>query len=292
MLHSMTGHGDATQSDATLSVAVEIRSVNHRHFKLNLRVPDGCGSWEAGVESLLRQDVVRGAIHATISLQHATQESSSIDKQQLSRYFDQVREALGDTVPSLPELLPALLSLPDVVTEQSSLANPDSTWPLAESCLLAAMEKLSQMKQLEGNAMAVDMSANLGKMTELLEQITARTPAVTENHRERLTQRIRLLLEPHKIELNPADLIREVTIFADRSDISEEVVRSQSHIAQFNIVMDEPASNGRALDFLAQEMFREANTIGSKANDSKIGIAVIELKTCIERIREMVQNIQ
>jgi uncharacterized protein (TIGR00255 family) len=292
MLHSMTGHGDATQSDATLSVAVEIRSVNHRHFKLNLRVPDGYGSWETEVESLLRRHVVRGAIHATINLQHDDQESSSIDKELLSRYFEQIREALGDTVPSLPELLPALLSLPGVVSQRSSLAEPESTWPLTENCLLAALEKLNQMKRLEGDAMAADLSVNLDKMTGLLEQITARTPAVTKNHRERLRQRIGLLLEPHNVELNPADLIREVTIFADRSDISEEVVRSQSHIAQFMSVMDEPASNGRALDFIAQEMFREANTIGSKANDSEIGISVIELKTCIERIREMVQNIQ
>ena len=140
--------------------------------------------------------------------------------------------------------------------------------------------------------MGADLTGNLDEMSGLLNDISERTPVVGHQYREKLEQRITQLLEPHNVDLNQADLVREIAIFADRSDISEEVVRSQSHIDQFAAVMQEDKSNGRALDFLAQEMFREANTIGSKANDSQIAMAVVQLKTCIERIREMVQNIE
>ena len=292
MLLSMTGHGDASLREEPLNAAVEIRSVNHRHLKLHVRVPEGYGSCEPAIETLCRSHLARGSIQVNISLQHEGSEGASIDQELLSRYFGQVQEALGETIPPLSELLPALLSLPGAVSQAASPADPESHWPLVERCLLAALEQLTRMRTQEGEAMAADLSSNLGQMNALLEQIAARTPVVTDHYRQRLTQRIGQLLEPHDVQLNQADLVREVAIFADRSDVSEEVVRSQSHISQFSAVMDEEKSNGRALDFLAQEMFREANTIGSKANDSEIGMCVVELKTCIERIREMVQNIE
>jgi uncharacterized protein (TIGR00255 family) len=292
VLLSMTGHGDASLREAPLNAAVEIRSVNHRHFKLNLRLPDGYGSWEPAVESLCRSHIARGSVHLTMSLQQEGSGTSSIDKELLARYFGQVQEALGETIPPLAELLPALLSLPGTVTQAATLADPDNHWPLAEECLQSALDNLVQMRSQEGEVMATDLSTNLQQMTGLLEQIAVRMPVVTEQYRDRLAQRIGQLLEPHNVQLNQSDLVREVAIFAERSDVSEEVVRSQSHISQFTDVMEEQASNGRALDFLAQEMFREANTIGSKANDSEIGMCVVELKTCIERIREMVQNVE
>ena len=292
MLLSMTGHGDASLCEDSLSASVEIRSVNHRHFKLNQRLPDGYVGWEPAVETLIRTHLHRGSINTTITLHHETASTSSIDKQLLARYFSQVEEALGETIPPLAELLPALLSLPGTVSQAGSLADPESHWPLVQRCLESALDKIGQMRRQEGTAMSADLTGNLDQMKGLLNDISGRTPAVTQQHRERLEQRIRHLLEPHKVELNQADLVREIAIFADRSDISEEVVRSQSHIAQFTDVMHEDESNGRALDFLAQEMFREANTIGSKANDSQIAMCVVQLKTCIERIREMVQNIE
>jgi len=292
VLLSMTGHGDASLCEDSLSASVEIRSVNHRHFKLNQRLPDGYGGWEPAVETLIRTHLHRGSINTTITLHHETAPTSSIDKQLLARYFSQVEEALGEAVPPLAELLPALLSLPGTVSQAGSLADPESHWPLVQRCLESALDKICQMRRQEGTAMSADLMGNLDEMKGLLQDISERTPVVTQQHRERLEQRITHLLEPHNVELNQADLVREIAIFADRSDISEEVVRSQSHIAQFADVMQEDESNGRALDFLAQEMFREANTIGSKANDSQIAMCVVQLKTCIERIREMVQNIE
>ena len=292
MLLSMTGHGDASLSEDSLSASVEIRSVNHRHFKLNQRLPDGYHGWEPAVETLVRTHLRRGAINATVTLHQETPATSSIDQQLLARYFGQVQEALGGTTPPLAELLPALLSLPGAVSQAGSLADPETHWPLAQRCLESALTKIGQMRQQEGAAMGADLTGNLDEMSGLLNDISERTPVVGHQYREKLEQRITQLLEPHNVDLNQADLVREIAIFADRSDISEEVVRSQSHIDQFAAVMQEAESNGRALDFLAQEMFREANTIGSKANDSQIAMAVVQLKTCIERIREMVQNIE
>ena len=164
MLLSMTGHGDASLREEPLNAAVEIRSVNHRHFKLNLRLPEGYGVWEPAVESLCRSHIARGSIHVTITLQQEGTGTSSIDKELLGRYFAQVQEALGDTIPPLAELLPALLSLPGAVTQAATLADPGNHWSLVERCLQSALETQETLPALvTGSAFLV------GEVKALLE---------------------------------------------------------------------------------------------------------------------------
>ncbi len=148
------------------------------------------------------------------------------------------------------------------------------------------------MRRDEGKAMATDLTANCRNIASELKQIAARAPSVVDAYRSRLEERVRTTLEEHKLVLNPADLVREVAIYAERSDISEEIVRLESHLQQFDQLMATPESAGRRLEFLTQEMLREVNTIGSKSTDVEIARHVIEIKATIERLREMIQNVE
>ncbi len=154
------------------------------------------------------------------------------------------------------------------------------------------MENLGRMRAEEGRAMAGDLKANCQAAADSLAQIRRRAPLVVDAYRARLEQRLKRVLAEYDVVVDAADLIREVSLFAERGDISEEIVRLQSHLDQFDTILSQPESSGRRLEFLTQEMLRETNTIGSKANDVEIAREVIEIKTAIERIREMVQNVE
>ena len=154
------------------------------------------------------------------------------------------------------------------------------------------MENLAQMRAEEGRAMAADLKVNCRAAAASLEQIEQRAPLVVDAYRTRFEERLKRILAEYEVALDPADLIKEVGLFAERSDISEEIVRLRSHLDQFATTMGLPESAGLKLEFLTQEMVRETNTIGSKANDVEIARHVIEIKTAIERIREMIQNIE
>jgi uncharacterized protein (TIGR00255 family) len=189
--------------------------------------------------------------------------------------------------------LESLLLLPGVVREDPLTAeDAEQDWPLIRQTLQAAMENLAKMRHEEGQAMAADLRANCRIVATELDKIDGRAPLVAEAYRTRLFDRLQSVLAEFQVSLNPGDLIKEASIFAERSDISEELVRLRSHLDQFDTIMDLPESSGRKLEFVTQEMFREANTIGSKANDVQISRHVIDIKAAIERIREMIQNIE
>ena len=187
----------------------------------------------------------------------------------------------------------SLLLLPGVIDAN---ANRDTDcaadWPLIRAAVEEALENLGQMRAEEGRAMTVDLRANRETAVAQLKQIEQRAPLVAETYRQRLEERIGTLLATRDVSLEPADLIREVGFFAERSDISEEIVRLYSHLEQFDAIMEQSEASGKKLDFITQEMFREINTIGSKANDVEIAKRVIEIKAAVERIREMIQNIE
>jgi uncharacterized protein (TIGR00255 family) len=181
---------------------------------------------------------------------------------------------------------------------KDSIASDDKAgivWPILEEAVSLAINELQTMRRKEGESMVTDLRENCRQLGEWIAQIEQFVPRVAEQYRAKLHERIGRVMAEQNLTLEPADLIREVALFADRSDISEEIVRFRSHLTQFNGVIEESTPKdgcGRRLDFLTQEMFREVNTIGSKANDSDITKVVVELKTVIERIREMVQNIE
>jgi uncharacterized protein (TIGR00255 family) len=191
-----------------------------------------------------------------------------------------------------PVSLDALLHLPGVVDDNALLNEPYEAWTLVQAALSDAMDTLAAMRASEGEAMAKDLAVQLDSISTKLDAIQVLAPKVGDSYRERLTERIDKVLAEHDVRVQPADIVREVALFAERSDISEEIVRMASHGDQFRETMQSTEAAGRRLEFLTQEMFREANTMGSKANDAEISRHVIDIKAAIERIREMVQNIE
>jgi uncharacterized protein (TIGR00255 family) len=213
----------------------------------------------------------------------------------LQSYVEQVQRlaqqlSLADGGQSL---LTQVLSLPGVVPEPAVGAfNAEEDWPLVEQTVEAALARMQQMRQEEGRAMAAQLLHLRDHIARELSHVEARTPQVASAYRERLHERVRTLLSELDVEIDRKDLIREVAIFAERSDISEEVVRLASHLTQFGEALNESESPGRKLEFLIQEMFRETNTMGSKASDVEISRHVVEIKGTLEKIRELVQNVE
>jgi uncharacterized protein (TIGR00255 family) len=290
----MTGHGEAHRQQDGVAVAVEVRTVNNRYFKLSLRITEGYTLLEAEIESLVRKSVRRGSVQVNVHVDRdASPDDFQLNEVVLNSYRRQLDSLARQDVNAEPIRVEALLALPGVVREhrlQDTYAESD--WPLIKDTLNAALEGLAQMRVDEGAAMAVDFRENCRAMSDQLGQIQDRAPLVIEAYRARLSDRLNKLLEEYKISIEAADIAREVGIFAERSDISEEIVRLRSHLDQFSTIAAEKESNGRKLEFLIQEMLRETNTIGSKANDSAISRNVIEIKSRIERMREMVQNVE
>ncbi len=292
----MTGFGESRSQQDGLGVAVEVRTINNRYFKLYVRTSEGYASLEPLIEDKVRQAVQRGTIQVNIRVdRRRSAEDFKINVDVLDRYRRQLKDLMAQwqysavSNPSLESLLP----LPGVVDDASGDSiDAAADWPVIETTLRTALENLSQMRGEEGRAMAADLTANCQVIREALDRIEKRAPLVVEDYRTRLFDRLQRILSELDAQLAPADLIKEVGLFADRSDISEEIVRLRSHLDQFHTAMGLRESTGRKLDFLTQEMFRETNTIGSKANDVEIAREVIEIKTIIERIREMVQNIE
>ncbi len=288
MLASMTGHGQALVQSPAVRVLVEVRSVNNRFLKTHIHC-DLDVNRQAQLEVLLKQHLSRGSVNLKIKSEHLQQqEHYRINEAVVRAYWLQLSEIAGN---SQRVNIESILSLPGVVRE--NIADDDAElWPVVEQAVTEALHKLTEMRQLEGAVMKADMLRNCDEIQRQLDSIRTLAPAVVDNFAQRMTDRITSLLQKYDITTQPADIIREVGIFAERADVSEEIVRLGSHLHQFRQVSEAAESNGRKLDFLVQEMLRETNTIGSKASNSEIAACVISIKTGIERIREMVQNVE
>ena len=294
MLLSMTGFGEARGQRDGLAVAIEVRTVNSRFFKLAVRTGEGYGALEPRIEEIVRKRIRRGTIQVAVRVDRVkSPEDYRINVRVLEGYRRQLESLYRQLDPTEAVSLESLLLLPGVVDEYGGdPAAPDDDWPLIAETLEGAVENLEQMRAKEGRTMAGDLKANCQAAAASLKGIRRRAPLVVDAHRSRLEDRLKRTLAEYDVVLDAADLIREVSLFAERSDISEETVRLQSHLDQFEATTDMPVSSGRKLEFLTQEMLRETNTIGSKANDVEISREVIEIKAAIERIREMVQNVE
>ena len=300
MLYSMTGFGSAVCKEENISVSVELKTVNNRYFKLSLRLPDGYGALEHRVESLLRGVIERGTINAHVRIAGVKESSGfQINTAVLELYVKQLSDAVAELgqkgySPQGSLALDRLAFLPGVViTEnENSETENEKIGTLLEKAICEALNALQTMRKTEGESMAKDLMENLESLRRLIGTITELAPRVAPLYRQRLKERLEKVMAEQGLSLNDTDFIRELAVYADRCDISEELVRFQSHLEQFTFAMQTQESCGRKLDFLTQELFREANTIGSKANDADITRHVVEIKTVIERIREMVQNIE
>ena len=296
MLYSMTGYGEASYSSDQLQVAIELRSVNNRYLKVSLRAVEPYHLLEPEFEKVVRRTVKRGTIQVHLRCQRqCAAQDFQINAVALRSYLAQLRSisselALADGGESL---LAQVLTLPGVAPEAASASlNLEQEWPVLERVLEQALARLQAMRQEEGRAMAAELLGLRDHIAKELDQIRQRIPVVGEAYRERLLERVRQVLAELDVEIDRKDLIKEVAIFAERADVSEEVVRLASHLEQFTDIVNEPESAGRKLEFLTQEMFRESNTIGSKASDVDISRHVVEIKGALEKVRELVQNVE
>jgi uncharacterized protein (TIGR00255 family) len=290
----MTGYGEARfQSDA-LSLAIELRALNNRYLKVSLRAAEPYNLLESEFEKVIRRTVRRGTIqvHLRCERQYAPQDFR-INLVALRSYIRQLDGLSAELGVNKEALLGQALALPGVVPEPGVTPSAlEEEWPTIERVLEEALGGLQSMRQEEGKAMAQELLQHRDTIAGQLERIRQRAPSVAGTFRDRLHERVRNLLAELDVEIDRSDLIKEVSIFAERSDIAEEVVRLASHLDQFQEIMNEPESPGRKLEFLTQEMFREANTIGSKASDVEISRNVVEIKGTLEKIRELVQNVE
>lgn len=289
----MTGFGEAHLQRAECAVAVEVHSVNNKYFKLSIRSDDSYSPLESQMEAVVRQAIKRGTVQVNLRVDHRRHaEDYAINSEVLGGYRRQLEAICRDWKADLPTI-ESLLPLPGVVDEKPrSQANVEEDWPLICETLEAALASHSRMREEEGRAMATELTANCAAIAEGVNAVEERAPLVVEAYRARLTERLNKTLAEYQISLQPGDLVREIAIYAERSDIREEIVRLKSHLEQFAGFLQATESVGRKLEFLTQEMFRETNTIGSKSNDVEIARHVIEMKSAIERIREMIQNVE
>lgn len=292
----MTGFGEARYHKDNFSLAIELRALNNRYLKVSLRASDPYHLLEPECEKVIRRVVRRGTIQLHLRCERpASAADFRINTVALQSYLTQVKsvaESLGLQERS-DLLLSQVLSLPGVVAEPASQTSRlEEDWPVIEKVLLEALDRLQKMRQEEGQAMAQELFNYRDTIRQHLKIIQQRIPTIATGYRDRLYERVRTILHEHDIELDRNDLIKEVSIFTERSDIAEEVIRLASHLEQFQEIMNEPESPGRKLEFLTQEMFREANTIGSKAGDVEISRHVVEIKGTLEKIRELVQNVE
>jgi uncharacterized protein (TIGR00255 family) len=290
----MTGHGQASVERHELAVQVELRSVNNRYFKLHLRAPEGYGWLEPRVESVLRPFILRGSIQATLLwTSPRLQWTHAVNVDLLSYYATELRRLAAALQLEPGGTVVDLMQLPGAIQETPGSREDDAQiWPAVEAAVRQAVENLDQMRCAEGRAMAADFRNHLAALTQYAQQIRHQAPAVQQDYQLRLTNRLAQLSTASTAAIEPADLARELALLADRCDISEELVRLESHIRQFRDVAESESPAGKKLEFILQEMLRETNTIGSKASDLTIARQVIEVKTIIERMREMVQNVE
>lgn len=285
----MTGHGQASVENDQVRVVAEMKSVNNRFLKTSIHC-DLDADHQAKLEMLVKQKIKRGSVNLRVKTQFLDSSSECrLNESAIRAYWLQLSEIAGGSQSVNVE---SVLHLPGVVDNNIDDSMNEVVWPVAQQAVLEAIEKLNQMRTVEGGVMQKDMLANADLIAERLVVVEQLAPRVIEGYSKRMTDRINSLLQTHDVSIEPTAIIKEVGVFAEKVDISEETVRLGSHVEQFKQIANAKQSDGKKLDFLVQEMLRETNTIGSKANDVQIANNVVEIKTAIERIREMVQNVE
>ncbi len=288
----MTGYGEARFEDPRWTIHAEVRTVNNRHLKLSAKISEPYTAREPEVEQLVREKVKRGTVQLTLRVERPRRpQDYRLNLVALASYRAQLKsvQGYGEQANDLTQLL----TLPGVV-EDCRLPDQvsDEDWSAIASIVARALDQLHSSRAAEGRVMAAELITLARAINDQLGRIADRGPAVVLNYQKRLTERIQTLVRGQGVTIEPHDLVREVAILADRCDISEEIVRLRAHLNQYIGIVEDHESSGRKLEFVVQEMVREINTIGSKANDVEISLSVVEIKALLEKIRELVQNVE
>lgn len=293
MILSMTGYGEVQHTDDGVAYVLELRSLNNRYFKASIKLPDMLSVFESEVEKLLRTRLSRGSVTFNLRVRDTRPEAAQeINLAAVESYINQLG-GLKKTQAPVQIDLAAILALPGVCQPpELDEAERERQWKTLETMTVAAMDHLIEMRRVEGKALRDDLVNQCTQIRRHLAIIAERAPLVLKEYHQRLLNRTNELLNEAKLQLQLEDLRREVALYAERCDINEEISRLSSHLEQFEKLCDSRELAGRKLDFLAQELLRETNTIGSKANDAVIAQHIVEIKGAIDRLKEQVQNVE
>ncbi|MDU5083145.1 YicC family protein [Tissierella sp. P1] len=293
MIKSMTGFGRGEFSNEFYNFRVEIKAVNHRYNDIIVKMPRHISYLEEKVKKIIKKEISRGKIDVYINLDYINESAIEIKVDiPLAKTYKSALEGLCEELNLEDNVrLFNILGLSEIIKTERKELDEDTAWTCLKEALNIALRDIMGMKVVEGQELKNDMISKLNRIEAIVLEVEKRSPLVVLEYKDKLKERISELLDKD-ISIDEDRITSEVVIFTDKSNINEEIVRLKSHVKQFLSILDEKDSVGRKLDFLIQEMNREINTIGSKANDMLISQNVVEIKSELEKIREQVQNVE
>lgn len=295
MFLSMTGFGSSSQAFAWGTVLVEITSVNHKYQDFSARLPRELSSLENRIINLLRGSITRGKVKLSAEITWAPgARMPLLDEEGLMNLLNQVRRIAKRSHMDAPKDITNLLLVPGVYDENNNIAEQAAheTPEIWDDLVMRAVNSLTDMKKSEGLKLKAKVESDLNMLVKLTQTLKERWIVANAEALEALRTRIENVMEHYTLEIDANRVAQEVALMADKWDVSEEIVRLEAHCEKFRQVMEAKEPSGKRMDFLIQEMNREANTMGSKVNDAQFRWGVVEAKTCIERMREQIQNIE
>jgi len=292
MLKSMTGFGKGEGDTALGKLYVEVRSVNHRYYDINIKLPKRLAPFENRIKETIRSQVSRGRIDVSLKLDNLGEEKIQLHVDlHLAEQYYQVLQSLREKLQLKDEVSLALLAgSKDLITAKEEAGDIEPYWQEIVPILKRSFQDLDEMKRLEGESIAKDIQQRLEYIAQQLAIIKQQFPSRLEAYQNKLQERLQSLLKGMEVDFSRFQ--QEVAFLTERTDITEEIVRTESHLAQFTILWKGEESVGRKMEFLLQEIHREVNTVSAKANDAEISQRVVEIKSELEKIREQVQNIE
>lgn len=292
MIQSMTGFGRGEAANEKYKVTIEMKSVNHRYLDLSVRLPRKLNFYEPAIRNQVKEFAKRGKIDIFVSMEQLQENAESIqyNPQIAAAYLSGISQMADEF--SIDGTIQAyqLARFPDVFTKAEEDDNEEEWIPIVTQALRDACEKFAESRRIEGEKLAKDLSEKLDHISDLVDKIETRSPQIVEEYRKKITEKVEQLLGDTQIDENL--LATEIVMFSDKICVDEEMVRLRTHVEHVKETLATGENIGRKLDFLIQEMNREANTTLSKANDSEVSEYGIDLKTEIEKIREQIQNIE
>ena len=292
MLRSMTGFGRGRFQNDSREYIVEIKSVNNRYSDISIKIPRSISFLEENVKKMIATAISRGKVEVFITFINNSEKGKSIQiNRELAKiYIDEMKKLSAETDISCNINITDIIKMPDILTISIDQEDEELIASELSQCTENAINAFIQMREVEGQKIKEDLQKRISFISEKIDKISTISTGLVKEYIEKLEKRVNELLKPNVVD--EARLAQEVVIYSDKCSVEEEITRMKSHIAQFIHLLDEDKSNGKRIDFLIQEMNRETNTIGSKANNLEITNHVVDIKTEIENIREQIQNIE
>ena len=289
----MTAFARAEKTEGNLTVSAEIRSYNSRYLDLTLRIPQTFQSLEDKIKTLVSERTARGRVEVKLQVQDVSETACAyeIDETKATAYYRALSELKERFGIDSPIVIEDLSRVNGIIRPAENAMEPETCWPVIQQCVTEALDGLEAMRKTEGAYLAQDFAKRMDYIEAAMEKIAAASDGLLAHYQERLKTRISALTQG-MVDIDPARIAQEAAFLADRSDISEEIVRAGSHVQQFRAIMNSDEAAGRKLNFLLQEFNREFNTMGSKTGNAEVSHLIVELKSELEKIREQVQNVE